>query len=208
MANQNEDIEASKFRDKICKRPGEWDFADFYSRAPQKAVDKSVVLMNSINSIVDGTHNEARLKHVRELVGSYIASHEGTLTEYAQALTSRRNTDKGYTDSPIMGKEKYHQFMDEYINALKGAVVDFKIISDANNTHRASESLKAWTQDAALYKKLDEALRRANDTNHKNDLRITDSKLAEKIQLAYTGLSSISEALGELGRQSGQANSL
>jgi hypothetical protein len=104
-----------------------------------------------------------------------------------------------------VGEDKYYAFMDAYINTLRKAAAEFKIITDPAQKNTGMKLLETWMSDGKLSTMLDDALRLATDTKlEKNDLLIKDHKLAERITNAYKDFSPIMTSLQATALQPAQ----
>jgi hypothetical protein len=191
----DDDVERTKFQKKIQVRPGEWDFAGFYTRPEETSANKDVLLAENIRTIVNVSHREMRIATIMDSVSRFIKQHEECMRDYASALHAKRNDRSFYIASPIAGEDKYYAFMDGYINALRKASADFKVMVDPAQKNAGMKLLEAWMSDGKLSATLDDALRLATDTKlEKNDLLIKDKKLSERIENAYKDLAPITTA--------------
>ena len=209
MTDTNEDVLAAEFQKKVKVRPGDWDFKDFWQRPETDKGSKEGVTAASLATIVEGTHRDMRLGVIKDLLGSFAQRHTNTLNDYANFLTARMHTEKGYMDSAIASKEKYKEFMSSYIEVLRKAASEFKIIGDSDSKCRGKELLRGWVDDAKHYTMFDEVLRLSSDAKkHKNEFLLPESILADKVKSAYNDVAPITESFKKMVAQNAQVTFL
>ena len=205
MSSNNDDVEATRFRDQVRRKHGEWDFAGVYERPKEVARSQAAINADNFRMILEGTDIEFRAMRVRDLLTDYMRDHEETLRAYADELTCRRGNDKYYQDSLIVGRDKYRQFMDSYIDILRDSLIDFKKMTDVTRPSVGAEILQTWLETPRKLGRLDDTLKMANIATSKNDLRVTDPELSGKIRAASEALAVVKSTFKTLGEQQAKA---
>lgn len=203
--NNNDDVEATKFRNQVRPKHGEWNFAGVYERPQEVARSQAAINADNLRMILEGTHRELRASRVRDLIGDYLRDHESTLCAYADELTRRRGSDKSYQDSLIVGREKFKLFMDSFIDVLRDSLIDFRKMTDTAHPNAGAEALKIWLETPRKLGRLDDTLKMANIETSKNDLRVTDTEFAAKIRAASEALATIKSTFKDLAEQQAKA---